>query len=170
MTESRFLTASLPSEPGSYLLILRLAQATTLRVGRLGVFDFPAGYYAYCGSARGPGGLAARVGRHLRGEKRRRWHIDYLLDVAEVVDVWGETGVERQECAWARRLLDAGGKVIAPGFGSSDCRCPAHLVYLGEAFSLQRSASDRRFHQWSHDRIIAANYARSTAGRRPADC
>ena len=122
-----------PAKPGSYLLILRLHQPITLRIGRLGTYAFPAGYYAYAGSALGPGGLAARVGRHLRREKRLHWHIDYLLEVAEVEDVRMEPGADRLECAWARRLLDAGGVVVAPGFGASDCRCPTHLIFLGES-------------------------------------
>jgi len=108
-----------------------VAEPVTLRIGRLGTHEFPAGYYAYAGSALGPGGLAARVGRHLRREKRLHWHIDYLLEAAEVVDVRVEPGSERRECEWARRLLAAGGAVVAPGFGASDCRCATHLVFLG---------------------------------------
>ena len=45
---------------GTYLLILHLSAAARIEAGRLGRADLPAGCYAYCGSAMGPGGLAAR--------------------------------------------------------------------------------------------------------------
>ncbi|HIQ09546.1 MAG TPA: DUF123 domain-containing protein, partial [Anaerolineaceae bacterium] len=56
----------LPSTPGAYALALRLERPVGLRVGALGVWDFPEGVYVYLGSARGPGGIRARLGRHLR--------------------------------------------------------------------------------------------------------
>jgi len=124
--------------PGTYILILRLTEPRACCIGALGTYDLPAGYYLYVGSALGPGGLAGRVGRHLRRRvgayciRPLRWHIDYLLEIAEVFEVWAEPGTERMECAWARRLLEAGGRVIVPGFGASDCRCPAHLVYFDQ--------------------------------------
>ena len=114
---------------GTYALIIALATPTAIEVGRLGRFAFPAGYYVYVGSAQG--GLRARVRRHLRGEKRLRWHIDYLLAHAEVVEVWYAHGAERVECQWNRavqRLPRA--QAVAPRFGSSDCRCSAHLTHF----------------------------------------
>ncbi len=126
----------LPVRPGSYALILELPQAVDLTVGRLGRFTFPAGVYLYLGSAHGPGGLRARLGRHLRGEGKPRWHIDVLRAVAGVRGY--EFSVERgalappQECRWSQRLAALpGSKVIAPGFGARDCRwgCAAHLIY-----------------------------------------
>ena len=54
--------------PGTYALILRASTAQTIQIGRLGDLVMQPGYYIYVGSAFGPGGLAARVGRHLRQE------------------------------------------------------------------------------------------------------
>jgi len=117
---------------GTYLLILRVPQIARLQVGRLGCYDIPVGAYTYIGSALGPGGLAARVGRHLRTRKRLHWHIDYLLDVANIQEVWGIDSEERLECVWAGRLLrSAGARVIVPHFGASDCDCSTHLIYWG---------------------------------------
>ncbi len=119
---------------GSYVLALRLDAPHTLHVGRLGEFDFPAGWYLYAGSARGPGGLLARLARHgrrLGPDKRARWHVDYLREQAAWGGAWGRVAGERQECAWAAALRDLpGAQVVAPGFGSSDCRCPTHLVHV----------------------------------------
>jgi Uri superfamily endonuclease len=118
----------LPARAGTYVLLLHLKKPARLRIGALGRFDFPAGWYLYVGSARGPGGLAARVGRHLRSSPKRYWHIDYLRRVASVEDVWWREGVERRECAWARAIgAWEGVEVVAPRFGASDCGCEAHL-------------------------------------------
>jgi Uri superfamily endonuclease len=115
--------------PGIYHLLLRLREPASLRVGRLGRFTFPAGWYVYTGSAMN--GLEARLARHRRRRKRLRWHIDYFLRVAEIADVVAVPTPRKVECARSRRLLSLpAARTIAPGFGSSDCRCPSHLVYF----------------------------------------
>ncbi len=119
----------LPDQPGTYVLILRLPRLATIGVGRLGHFQFPAGWYAYAGSARGPGGLAARISRHLRSSKSLRWHVDYLRACARPVEIWYAVGTWKRECVWAQALIGLPGAFIpAPRFGASDCHCPAHLV------------------------------------------
>lgn len=116
---------------GVYQLLIRLDKPELIRIGRLGAFPFPAGYYIYTGSAMS--GLEGRVSRHLRADKKLRWHVDYLLERGRVVgvrEIWTD---ERIECELNRRTLSLpGARVVAPGFGSSDCRCPSHLIYLGE--------------------------------------
>lgn len=113
------------------MLILRLPRPMIIRVGRLGHFQFPAGWYAYVGSARGPGGLAARVSRHLRSPKPPRWHVDYLRDYAQPIETWYATGALKRECTWAQTLSGlASASIPAPRFGASDCRCAAHLIHF----------------------------------------
>ncbi|MBA1149049.1 GIY-YIG nuclease family protein [Ectothiorhodospiraceae bacterium WFHF3C12] len=114
--------------PGSYLLVLRLVTPRTVTVGRLGSVAFPAGLHVYAGSARGPGGVAARLGRHLRGTGRRRWHVDYLRVECTVAFAAFSTGEAGRECPWARLLVELGGHEVSRGFGASDCRCPTHLL------------------------------------------
>jgi Uri superfamily endonuclease len=109
--------------PTTYQLIIQLDEAAAITVGRLGSFVFPAGRYVYTGSARR--NMEARIRRHLSRDKRLRWHIDYLLahPHASVVGVIrSDTG----ECALNQRTA---GRVVAPGFGASDCRagCGSHL-------------------------------------------
>jgi Uri superfamily endonuclease len=117
--------------PGSYVLVARLSQHTILPVGQLGVFRFEAGFYGYCGSARGPGGLEARLARHLCRRKRAHWHVDYLLQRAVVVEMWKARSTQRLECLFAQALTGlSGARVAVPGFGSSDCNCDAHLVHF----------------------------------------
>ena len=103
-----------------------------LSVGELGTLELKAGYYAYVGSALG--GLEGRVGRHLREEKKSRWHIDYLLTRARLVDVVVAEGEERKECSIAGEL--AKGLLGVRGFGSSDCRCESHLFYSPDLHEL----------------------------------
>jgi Uri superfamily endonuclease len=124
----------LPRAPGAYLLLIEVTAALTLRVGRLGEFALAAGRYAYVGSARGPGGLAGRVRRHLSPARRPHWHVDALTALAPVVRIYAVASPEPLECAWVQSLLaQPGCTAPIPGFGSSDCRCgcPAHLVRVG---------------------------------------
>jgi Uri superfamily endonuclease len=121
----------LPAVPGSYILLLYLEAPTTICAGRLGALPLPAGWYAYTGSALGPGGLRARVGRHLRADKKRHWHIDALTAAAPVMAVWAVPSPQRLECLWAEALRTLPGVTIpAVGFGASDCGCPAHLLHI----------------------------------------
>ena len=133
------MAGSLAWEPGlkgSYILAIRLEAGLRLSVGRLGTFDFPAGHYLYLGSALN--GLKGRISRHLRREKKLHWHVDYLTAAAEVSQVWWVGDRVRRECAWAQAALQQGAVVVAPGFGASDCHCPAHLLYLEDRAMEQR--------------------------------
>lgn len=118
--------------------------ATALEAGRLGRIRFDPGFYAYVGSAFGPGGLEARISRHLRTGKRRHWHIDYLLESADVVRIWTITGNQRLECILARLLAKFRGARGVTGFGASDCNCVSHLVALPRVPS--RDYIRRRLH------------------------
>lgn len=123
-------------QKGTYALVIVLDASATIGVGSLGEFAFPTGFYVYCGSARG--GLRQRVERHLRPEKRLRWHIDYLLQHARVVEVWYAEGDEHSECRWARAMQGMSqAQVVAAGFGSSDCRCPSHLIHFPQRPSIR---------------------------------
>jgi len=125
----------LPALPGSYALRLRLAKDSILQVGRLGQFRFSRGDYIYLGSALGPGGLRARLGRHLRGDGRLRWHIDTLREAAQVFGFHYIISPLSLECRWAQALVAMpGSSMPVPGFGASDCHsgCRAHLIFFKE--------------------------------------
>lgn len=119
---------------GTYILVLRLAEPVRLTVGRLGTFDFPAGWYAYVGSAFGPGGLRGRLHHHLTPVRRPHWHIDALRQAASCAEVWYLTSETAREHAWAAVLRAAPGAAVpAPRFGASDCRCESHLFHFSRA-------------------------------------
>jgi Uri superfamily endonuclease len=128
--------ACLPSLPGTYALVLAATACREVAIGRLGMLAVQPGFYVYVGSAMGPGGLAARIGRHRRGDKRLRWHVDYLRIVARIEEVWYAAGSRHRECRWANALRKMSGAGIPMArFGASDCRCPSHLLF----FALQPS-------------------------------
>ncbi len=115
--------------PGTYALILRNYSKATIQIGRGGRICVKPGYYTYIGSAFGPGGLRARVSRHLRKEKRKHWHIDYLREFMEPVGAWYTHDRQRLEHIWARSLSKMGGLISTHGFGCSDCDCDSHLFH-----------------------------------------
>lgn len=116
----------IPPTSGTYVLILYLRKGAQVAIGRLGTITFKQGWYAYVGSAFGPGGLAARLGRHLKKKKTQRWHIDYLRTLAEPRQIWYNIDPAHLEHHWAAHLLNSTGKPVE-NFGCSDCRCPSHL-------------------------------------------
>lgn len=121
----------MPPVAGTYALLVFLDRARQVPVGRLGVCRFSPGWYVYLGSAHGPGGLRARVGRHLRRDKAIHWHIDALTAVAPVRQVWYVVAEKRLECRWAERIRQLpGSSMPVSGFGASDCACAAHLYAL----------------------------------------
>jgi len=129
-----------PAAAGTYVLVLRSRRSARLPIGRLGVLALRPGHYLYVGSAFGLGGLAARVARHLRADKPRHWHLDYLRPALEPLETWWRPGPVRLEHRWALALCAAPGiSVPLAGFGASDCRCPAHLFAARSAAGARRA-------------------------------
>ena len=141
--------------PGVYILIVFLAGGQTIRVGKKRVIHFASGHYFYVGSALR--GLEARVRRHLAKEKRRHWHIDYLLDVGKVIGVLAIPTTRKIECHVAKSI-SVGLESIA-GFGSSDCNCRSHLFYYPEG-DWGAFLAPRLIKFWN-DEIIAQVYVKS---------
>jgi len=110
---------------GTYTLLIKVPKNIEVRIGKLGKINFKKGFYAYVGSALN--GLEKRIERHLRKEKKLRWHIDYLLENAEIAEViYAETD-SRTECNIAGKLNENLESVKK--FGCSDCKCKSHLFY-----------------------------------------
>lgn len=121
--------AKVPPSPGTYVVVLRANGPLRITAGRLGPVALDAGFYAYVGSALGPGGLRARVRHHLGVATRPHWHADYLRAATHLHEVWYAADPTRREHGWARTLLEMRGACPGPaGFGASDCACPTHLV------------------------------------------
>ena len=113
---------------GAYVLLLRLADPVAVTLPKRPQTSLGAGKYLYVGSANGPGGMAARLKRHMSKTKKLHWHVDQLTTkAAEITALAVEGG---NECMLGAALLNSGQyQTILPGFGSSDCRqCNSHLL------------------------------------------
>lgn len=123
-------------ERGTYSLVVEVGTSERTAVGSLGALEFPPGWYAYAGSAQGPGGFG-RIDRHravAQGEREtRHWHVDHLLGLdGASVDTSIRTPGADGECAVA------GATAAEPieGFGATDCDCPTHLHYAPQRDAL----------------------------------
>ena len=113
---------------GSYVLLIELKDNRRILIGKLGKQYFKKGFYLYVGSALN--GLENRIRRHLSKKKKLHWHIDYLLQYANVVCVFYIEGTRRMECLIAESLSK--NLLSISGFGCSDCNCKSHLFYGSE--------------------------------------
>lgn len=118
-------------DSGIYSLIIELNKDEKIKIGKLGKFDFKKGLYVYTGSALS--GLERRIDRHKKKRKKKFWHIDYLLankhaKISKIIKI--ETN-KRLECK-LNKIVSCipNTRILAEGFGSSDCNCKSHLNYL----------------------------------------
>ncbi|WP_448521975.1 GIY-YIG nuclease family protein [Pseudothermotoga sp.] len=127
---------------GSYLLLLKLDQKVSIKHWTL-----EAGIYVYVGSAMGD--LSTRVARHLRKHKRKHWHIDYLLEHAEVLSVImlpSERRLEEEISSALSKKFDG-----PKGFGSSDLKVKTNLYRLDdldEFFKILKDTVRTRLGEW----------------------
>lgn len=153
--------AQLQAKSGTYVSWMRLNQAQSISVGKLGIMQAQAGVYAYVGSAFGPGGVAARLKHHLAYSAKPRWHLDYLRQHAWVWRCWVNHDSQRRECLWARILADITPYALPmAGFGSSDCACTSHLFYFKRAPALRRFKQNLKRHHQSLIEALPAPHGR----------
>ncbi len=128
---------------GIYTIVMKLENERRCRVGSLGSFRFGKGVYLYTGSARGKGSasIEGRKRRHLGKRNRNFWHIDYLLSTGSwkiQAFIYSETAKDF-ECKVNKRIQESSHAAFpVKGFGSSDCSCLSHLVYLPQ-FGVDRA-------------------------------
>ncbi len=113
---------------GSYCLIIEVLKDCEIIIGKLGKIKLYNGLYVYIGSALN--NLEKRVKRHISKEKRRFWHIDYLLENenARVAGVYLKVSDKKEECEIAKKAARYGEPIT--GFGCSDCKCESHLFKI----------------------------------------
>ena len=134
----------LPEAKGTYVLIAFVPRMKRLEIGRLGTYDIIPGFYAYVGSAFGPGGLRARIQHHLESVAEPHWHIDYLLRHAEPVEVWYALSDRKLEQDLAELMAGYSSfRTPIPRFGSSDY----HRSRTSHLFYSKRRPSFARFEQ-----------------------
>jgi Uri superfamily endonuclease len=127
------LVNKIPGVKGYYILVIEVCRKTVISVRSGKRFMFEPGFYFYIGSAHGPGGLRGRLLRHLRREKKRFWHIDYLLSsnntcIKGFYILPTNTKTPDYESIISRKLLG----IFKPihGFGCSDKQKDISHLYL----------------------------------------
>ncbi len=120
---------------GVYSLLIHVKKSLRIDIGKIGTQHFKKGLYVYVGSAtgRGPSSIEGRIERHNKKNKKMFWHIDYLFNRNEVRIICAifsiaDTSLECKIVKLAEKYLEI--EFPARGFGSSDCRCPAHLLRI----------------------------------------
>ncbi len=126
---------------GAYVLVME-SRGTFLRVGKLGRIRIPRGLIAYVGSAKGPGGLEARLRRHFRRGKAKKWHVDYLTESEEIV-VLGALALPGGDEGQLAQLLHEICRPLTAGFGCSDKREDGtHLFQVDDLELLRRKVRE----------------------------
>jgi len=111
----------------SYQLFILVKNKIRVQIGKLGLFNFPAGLYIYTGSAKR--NIEARIARHLVKKKKNHWHVDFLLANPQVKITDYKIYLEN-ECNLNQRT---DGTILIQRFGASDCKnnCGSHLKFIG---------------------------------------
>lgn len=143
------------SLPGTYALILYGRVTRKVDVGKLGFLNLIPGYYIYVGSAFGPGGLRARINRHVGVSKKKHWHLDYIKMFTQPLEIWYSYDPMIREHQWAETIERGGNtRVLMKGFGSSDCSCAAHLFFMNRKPSPRGFINKIHRKDSAHDRIF----------------
>ncbi len=113
---------------GTYCLLIEVPKDLDIKIGRLGKLRFDKGRYVYVGSAMNS--LEKRIERHFTKDKKKFWHIDYLLSNKniKIKKVYLNLSKEKLECAIAKKINK--NNVQIKNFGCSDCKCTSHLFMI----------------------------------------
>jgi len=120
---------------GLYALLLSVDREVAVAAGSLGRVKLRPGICVYIGSGLGVAStsIEGRLARHFNGVKRKHWHIDYLLSSSSckpLLAIFSEAR-RRLECDLAAKILeDHRASLAHRRFGSSDCSCGGHLIFL----------------------------------------
>ncbi len=113
------------NQKGTYLLVLKLHKNKMISVGKLGKQKFEKGIYFYVGSAKV--GYTKRVLRYFGGIKKKKWHIDYLIEETEPLGIFFMNNYPKEEIF--AKEMEKLYEIPVKKFGSSDTKATSHLFY-----------------------------------------
>ncbi len=132
--EFNSIIAKVPKSKGIYAIVFKISKS--VRLYSIKMFKnrvIEKGLYVYIGSARGPGGLRARIKRHLMKKKRRKWHIDYLTTLEYFKPIAIIYAITDQDLEYkVSELLSNYLPIPVRKFGSTDKPSKAHLFKCNE--------------------------------------
>jgi Uri superfamily endonuclease len=110
------------------MLIISVNQNINVNIGILGNQNLEKGYYIYVGSAQT--NLEKRILHHNKLDKKKFWHIDYLMECEEtkISNVFYKKEGKQGECKLADNISKKCYSIR--DFGSSDCKCKSHLFRI----------------------------------------
>ncbi|MFV0432318.1 MAG: GIY-YIG nuclease family protein [Alphaproteobacteria bacterium] len=116
-------------QKGAYAIGFTFKKDKNIHVGSLGLLHFKAGQYFYIGNAYGGGGLQSRLKRHIKRDKKKHWHFDYIRPYVAITNIF--TFVGGDECYLVQQFQQKyDGAFLHKKLGSMDCRkCFSHIVY-----------------------------------------
>lgn len=111
-----------------YSIQLSIAENQHITIGKLGTFTFQKGTYIYVGSAKR--NIRQRIERYKRVNKKNHWHFDYLRPFGVITRII-TYDASFKECDLAENIRkQMNGTLPFNGFGSSDCKCFSHLIFV----------------------------------------
>lgn len=115
---------------GAYAVIFYLPEDNKIIIPKFGEILLRHGYYVYSGS--GKKNLIPRIKRHIRKNKKLKWHIDYFSVLENVKPKKIFLFDNKNECEINKLFKDSGGEVVVDKFGASDCKnkCKTHFLYF----------------------------------------
>jgi hypothetical protein len=130
MSQPIDIIEEISNKPGAYGLTVLLTAPLPLEIGKFDRVTLKKGLYFYGGSAFGPGGLKARLARHIRPKNSLHWHIDHLnKGRQDILHRRSRTGLRMP--AGGTRSFPAGRPSSATRF--RQFRLPRLRVTFGEA-------------------------------------
>jgi sugar fermentation stimulation protein A len=121
-------TAANCRDKGGYLMVFCNEEPFNKVIGSLGERKFEKGYYVYAGSAMQ--GLEKRIKRHLKKNKKIRWHLDYIspyhMKALKVYPIMRKDRIEEHLVQGLLRFSPG----YVEGFGASDSEAPSHFFYF----------------------------------------
>ncbi|MFN4201162.1 DUF123 domain-containing protein [Fervidobacterium riparium] len=108
-------------------MLIKIKTQTELKISK-NCWDLMPGLYAYVGSAMN--NIEKRILRHLRKNKRKHWHIDYLTEFGEVICAVMFPSENRIEETISKMLSKRFEPI--PGFGASDLDVDTNLFLVDD--------------------------------------
>ena len=126
---------------GTYIFFARLDSDRDIHINKAGhARQCPKGWYAYVGSAFGPGGLKSRLNRHFLKNGKAHWNIDFFRQAVKPhPKAWVSFQSRKLEPLWSSVFqVMPGVSMPIANFGNADARsdsshtrkAPTHLFHF----------------------------------------